>query len=205
MDALLVGLAIGLAAGVSPGPLLVLVITQTLRSGWRAGVLAACAPLASDLIVVTGVLLVLDHLPRRTVDVLGVVGGVVIAALGARTVVEARSASIAVDAAGGPRGWAVADLRRAAVGEPDQPPPVDLVGGRPGATGDHDVAGVGPGAVALVAGFYVTLIGAKMTLAGLVDRGRRTGRPRVPVRAPGAAALLVIAGGALVLEFAPKL
>src|SRR5689334_17746766 len=39
-----VGLALGLAAGVSPGPLMVLVITQALRGGWRAGVVTAAAP-----------------------------------------------------------------------------------------------------------------------------------------------------------------
>jgi threonine/homoserine/homoserine lactone efflux protein len=75
VDALFLGLTIGLAAGVSPGPLLVLVITSTLRSGWRAGALAACAPLLSDAIVVGGVLLVLDRLPERSLSVLGVVGG----------------------------------------------------------------------------------------------------------------------------------
>ena len=40
MDALVLGLTIGLAAGVSPGPLLLLVIIQTLRSGWRAALTA---------------------------------------------------------------------------------------------------------------------------------------------------------------------
>ena len=38
-------------------------------------------------------------------------------------------------------------------------------------------------AVAFVAGFYVTLIGAKVALAGLVEAGRRRGRGRLVPRA----------------------
>lgn len=65
MDALVLGLAIGLAAGLSPGPLLVLVVTESLRSGWRGGMLTAAAPLLSDVVVVAGVLLLLQQLPSR--------------------------------------------------------------------------------------------------------------------------------------------
>lgn len=78
MDSLLLGLTIGLAAGLSPGPLLVLVITESLRSGWRAGVLTAAAPLLSDAVIVVGVLLLLQHLPARALPLLGVVGGLYI-------------------------------------------------------------------------------------------------------------------------------
>ena len=66
MEALLVGLSLGAAAGISPGPLLVLVVTSSLRGGWPAGVLAAAAPLVSDAVIVTGTLLVLDRLPDAT-------------------------------------------------------------------------------------------------------------------------------------------
>jgi len=45
VDALILGATIGLAAGISPGPLLFLTITSALRSGARAGVIVACAPL----------------------------------------------------------------------------------------------------------------------------------------------------------------
>ena len=41
--ALLLGISYGFAAGISPGPLLALVITQTLKRGWRAGNLIALA------------------------------------------------------------------------------------------------------------------------------------------------------------------
>ncbi|NCD26558.1 MAG: hypothetical protein EOL86_13335, partial [Deltaproteobacteria bacterium] len=51
------GLVLGLSAGLSPGPLLTLMLSETLRHGVRAGLLVAVAPLISDLpiiILVTG-------------------------------------------------------------------------------------------------------------------------------------------------------
>lgn len=205
MDALLLGLGIGLAAGISPGPLLVLVITSTLRSGWRAGALSACAPLASDLLVVGGVLLVLDRLPERSLAVLGVVGGAVVIASGVRTCVEARTAELAVADDGAPRA-SVRALRQAAV--------VNLLSPHPWvawatALGPLTIStwrdGAG-GAVALVAGFYVTLVGAKIAIAALVASGRRrlsdTGYRRALL---SAGLLLTLAGAALIAEFATQL
>ncbi len=53
--ALLQGLVLGLSAGFAPGPLLTLVISESLRHGGRAGVRAALAPAVTDapIIVVT--------------------------------------------------------------------------------------------------------------------------------------------------------
>ncbi|PSL52569.1 LysE type translocator [Saccharothrix carnea] len=94
MDALGLGLALGLAASISPGPLLVLVVTSALRSGWKSGALTACAPLLSDAAVVAVTLLLLDRLPARALGVLGVVGAVFVVWSGVQTVREARSASL---------------------------------------------------------------------------------------------------------------
>jgi threonine/homoserine/homoserine lactone efflux protein len=197
--ALLLGLSIGLAAGISPGPLLVLVITSTLRSGWRAGAVAACAPLVTDVVVVAGTLLVLDHLPPRALGVLGVIGGAVVVGTGIRVLREARTAGL-VPAAGSPR----RALRQAAV--------VNLLSPHPWvawatALGPLTIAtwrqGAG-GAVALVAGFYVTLVGAKIAVAVLVAGGRHRLTDAGYRRALAAAgALLVAAGIALIVEFGP--
>lgn len=205
MDALLLGLSIGLAAGISPGPLLVLVVTATLRSGWRAGALSACAPLVSDLLVVGGVLLVLDRLPERSLAVLGVLGGVVVIASGVRTCLESRSAELA-SADGAVPGSSLRALRHGAA--------VNLLSPHPWvawatALGPLTIStwreGAG-GAVALVVGFYVTLVGAKIAIATLVAGGRhrlsRTGYRRALF---GAGVLLALAGAALLVEFAPQL
>ncbi len=47
------GTLFGAASGFSPGPLLVLVISETLRHGIRAGVLVAITPLMTDLPVLS--------------------------------------------------------------------------------------------------------------------------------------------------------
>ena len=52
----------GLSAGFSPGPLLALVISQTLRYGVREGVKASMAPLITDLPIILVSVLVLRSL-----------------------------------------------------------------------------------------------------------------------------------------------
>ena len=47
-SALLVGVMLGLSAGFAPGPLLALVITQTLRHNAKEGILTATAPILTD-------------------------------------------------------------------------------------------------------------------------------------------------------------
>ncbi|MEK6194377.1 MAG: LysE family translocator [Deltaproteobacteria bacterium] len=59
---LLPGLAFGLSAGISPGPLLTLVMTQTLKHGVREGVKVSLAPLLTDLPIIIVALFILDRL-----------------------------------------------------------------------------------------------------------------------------------------------
>ena len=46
------GVTMGLTAGLSPGPLLTLLISETIRQNRKAGILVACAPLITDLPIV---------------------------------------------------------------------------------------------------------------------------------------------------------
>ena len=46
------GLVYGLSAGFSPGPLMALVISQTLKHGIREGAKVAVAPLITDLPII---------------------------------------------------------------------------------------------------------------------------------------------------------
>jgi threonine/homoserine/homoserine lactone efflux protein len=50
--ALLVGTMFGLSAGFSPGPLMTLVITQTIQHNAREGVLVAAAPIVTDVPII---------------------------------------------------------------------------------------------------------------------------------------------------------
>ena len=205
MQALAVGLTIGLAAGISPGPLLVLVITSSLKSGWKAGALAACGPLLSDLFIVGTTLLVLDHLPKRTLPVLGVVGAAFVIWTGMQTVRESRGATLSPDADA--RGISpLAAWRQAATVNVLSPHPWVAWATALGPLVVSTWRDSHPSAVWLVAGFYATLVGAKIAVAALVAGGRRHLTDRSYRRALAAAGvLLVLAGVALGVEFAPQL
>ncbi len=78
----LVGLSLGLSAGVSPGPLLALVMQRSLKGGFASGARVAFAPLLTDLPIVLLALLLVGRLPDRALDVLLVVGGLFVLWLG---------------------------------------------------------------------------------------------------------------------------
>lgn len=202
MDALLLGLAIGLAAGLSPGPLLILVITESLRSGWRGGVLTAAAPLLSDAVVVAGVLLVLSNLPPRALPLLGVVGGLYVLWSAVSTWREA-----AVELTDGRTSQSLRTaLRRAVVVNLLSPHPWITWATVLGPLTLRTWEGSRIEGVALIAGFYLTLVGAKAVLALLAARGRTLLTGVWYQRSLRIAAVLLgLAGVALIVEFAPAL
>lgn len=62
LDCLSKGVVLGLAAGFSPGPLTLLVISETLRHGLRAGVKVSLAPVLTDLPIIVLAALLLERL-----------------------------------------------------------------------------------------------------------------------------------------------
>ncbi len=66
------GLVFGLTAGISPGPLLALVISETIRDGFRAGLQVALAPLITDLPIILITILILSKL-SRSAPILGII------------------------------------------------------------------------------------------------------------------------------------
>jgi threonine/homoserine/homoserine lactone efflux protein len=77
------GLVYGLSAGFSPGPLMALVISQTLKHGIREGTKVAMAPLITDLPIILFSLLVLTRLTdfRTVLGVISIIGGIFVAYL----------------------------------------------------------------------------------------------------------------------------
>lgn len=67
IEFLTLGLVLGLSAGLSPGPLLALVVSETLRHGIPSGLRVAVSPIFTDLPIILATLLVLsklgDHQP----------------------------------------------------------------------------------------------------------------------------------------------
>jgi len=65
LEFLISGIIFGLAAGTSPGPLLALVFSQTVKYGRKEGVKVAISPLITDLPIVLFVLLILSNLVKH--------------------------------------------------------------------------------------------------------------------------------------------
>ncbi len=99
MAALLLGLTIGIGAGLSPGPMLTYVLTTTLRRGFRTGALVAFSPILGDAPIIAISLLVVGSLPETAATILGMVGGAVVIWIGVETIRSARHASLAMPAA----------------------------------------------------------------------------------------------------------
>ena len=78
------GTLLGLAAGFSPGPLLVLVISETLRHDVKAGLKVSIAPLVTDVPIILISLLLLNQLAgfKPVLGCISISGGVFIIYLG---------------------------------------------------------------------------------------------------------------------------
>ena len=85
MKSLLIsGMVLGLSAGLSPGPMLTLVVAQTLRHGIREGAKVALAPLLTDTPIVIACLLFLSVFSNMepALGVISVFGGLYLFYLG---------------------------------------------------------------------------------------------------------------------------
>lgn len=71
------GLALGLSAGFSPGPLLTLVLSQTLRHGFREGAKIAATPLLTDIPIILATTFLITSVAnvRLLLGLISLVGG----------------------------------------------------------------------------------------------------------------------------------
>jgi len=192
---LVAGLSIGLAAGITPGPLMTLVVTATLRRGFGAGWRTAVAPLLTDAPIVVLAVAALSALPDAWVRWLGLGGGIVVIAFGLWEVWHSAAPLPEGEVAGG----GSPDVWRGVTVNALSPHPwiFWVTAGGPLLVEAWRNA---PGrAVAFLGGFYVALVGSKVGLAGVVAAGRR----RLPDRwrrrlVAGGGVLLMVGGAALV-------
>ncbi|MGL4651834.1 MAG: LysE family translocator [Caldilineaceae bacterium] len=174
--ALLTGIGLGFSAGISPGPLMTLVISTTLARGFGAGVRVASAPLVTDLVIVPICVLVVGALPLWFEPVLSMVGGIFVLYLGLRMVNEARHATLLQPTPVRGR----VDMQRGMAVNVLSPHPwlFWITVGAPLLVGYWRASPWQ--AVLFLAGFYLLLVGSKVAVAGAVDAAisgaRRGGR-----------------------------
>ena len=191
MDSFLLGLSLGLGAGIAPGPLLALVIRSTLQDGVAAGIRVALSPLITDAPIILLAVVLAASLPDAALGVLGIAGGAFVIWLGVEALRESPAPAEAAAGAAAPQ----RDLLRGALTNALSPHPWVFwitVGAPILAQGD-----AGDAVLFLVA-FYLLLIGTKVALALTVGAGRdRLMQGRGYVVLLRASALLLLATGAV--------
>jgi threonine/homoserine/homoserine lactone efflux protein len=164
---LLTGTLLGLSAGFTPGPLLTLVVSETLRHGARAGLKVALAPMVTDLPVIFLTVFVLGKLAGFHLVMAGIswLGGVVVLVLGYQGL---RTKGVVI-APVVPR---VDSLQKGIVVNLLSPYPYLFWLGVGGPTMLKAAEQGLAAAAGFVVSFYVLLVGAKLGLALLVGRSR---------------------------------
>lgn len=162
------GVVLGLSAGLAPGPLLTLVVAETLRHGISAGVRVALAPLLSDLPIILLTIFVLDKI-SNVAPLLGI-----ISLCGALLLLHMAYQSLRTGEIPAPHAAprTTASLRKGVLVNALSPHPYLFwltVGGSylsPPSASDTAAPAL------FLIGFYGSLIGAKLLLATLVERAR---------------------------------
>ncbi len=169
MESLVTALALGFAAGITPGPLLTLVISSTLERGFGAGLRVSLAPALTDGPVLALCLLLLKDLSNTWLSGISLAGGVYLLFLGVKTL---RKAPAGVEVGKG-SGSATRDFRDGMLVNVLNPNPwIFWIGvGSPvliAAWRDHPMWAVG-----FLTIFYGLLVGSKIVLAWVTARSRR--------------------------------
>ncbi|NCA70364.1 MAG: LysE family translocator [Sphingobacteriia bacterium] len=168
LELLTTALILGLSAGLAPGPLLTLVIAETLSHDARAGIKVALAPLLTDLPLILVTLLVLSKLAeaQEVLGLISLVGGGLLLYLGFENL---RSSGLPNT----PDGRPPASLTKGVLANLLNPHPYLFwfsVGG-PLLAKAMRLGVVAP--TLFLALFYALLVGSKILLAILVGRSKR--------------------------------
>jgi len=162
---LVTGTILGLSAGIAPGPLLALVISETMTHGVKNGVKVALAPILTDLPIILFTLFILAGLSRfeYILGVISLIGACFILYLG---IVNIRSAGVKIQA----DQKIPQSLRKGILVNALSPHPYLFwlsVGG-PTTIKAINISLVA--AISFVLSFYVLLVGSKIVLAILVGK-----------------------------------
>lgn len=157
----------GLAGGFGPGPLLTLVVAETLAHGIGAGVRVSLAPVLTDAPIIAVSLLLISKLSSSgwILGAISIAGGVAVMTIGVNDI--RRGAERAAETGGAPD-----SLRRGVIVNFLNPHPYVFWFGVGGpmvvrAAADHTAV-----AVAFVAVFYGLMVGSKVLIAWITARSR---------------------------------
>jgi threonine/homoserine/homoserine lactone efflux protein len=166
LNILVSGLVIGILAGISPGPLMSLIIGESLRGGWPAGFRVSLAPLVTDSVFMGIALVIAAPLPIWGLNLIGVVGGLLLMGMGWSTArASAPAAQVEKTGRGAFRKGVVTNLLN---------PAALLFWVTAGGSLLHEayLAAGWSGPASFLMGFFITMISINMVIAYGISSGR---------------------------------
>jgi threonine/homoserine/homoserine lactone efflux protein len=164
---LTIGIIFGLSAGLAPGPLLTLVISETLQHDIKSGVKVALAPIITDLPIIILTIFVLAKLSNfhNILGIISLTGGFVILFMGYESICS-KGVELHIQPA------QERSLMRGILANGLNPHPYLFwfSVGTPTITKAVNVNVIAP--LVFIFSFYVLLVGSKILLAVLVGKSR---------------------------------
>lgn len=164
---LTMGAFLGLTAGLSPGPLLTLVITETLKHSRAAGIKIAVAPLITDVPIIIFTYFIFSKLSQFHIllSLISLLGGIFFAYLGYETLTTKELVI-------GVQSFKSQSFKKGITANILNPNPYIfwLTAGVPTAFKAYEISLLT--AILYFLFFYVTLIGSKIIIAFLVDKSK---------------------------------
>lgn len=194
------GLALGFGSGVMPGPMLALVLSASLRGGFRNGATVAMSPLITDLPIIALCLTVLSQLSDGVLRLIAYAGAAVLTWYAYEAVRDALTVSLDELRGSAERAPSRArSLRQGVIANFLNPSPWLFWMSVGGPLLTEAWAASPAQAVAFVVPFYALLIGSKVAVAWAVGAGRsRLSNRGYRVLLFAAAALLLVLAFSLV-------
>jgi len=175
LDYLVPGITFGLAAAAQPGPLMLYLISRTLRAGWKRTLAGIFAPLVSDGPIAVICLLVLGALPPDLLHYIRIAGGLFILwlAFGAAKAWKKRKTGNPEFTEPGSQGKTILDATVVNILNPGPWIGWSLIVGPMFIEGWRQAPGYG---ISLLSGFYGTMF----LISGLIIYSVDKARERVP-------------------------
>jgi threonine/homoserine/homoserine lactone efflux protein len=162
---LALGALLGFSAGISPGPILTLVLTQTIKHNKKEGIKVALSPLITDFPIILISLLIFKSLSQfdLVLAIISFIGGIFIAYLGVQSI-RTKGISLEIDDSGS------ASFQKGILANLFNPSPYVFWAtvGTPYIFKAFEVNLLT--AILFLTSFYVLLIGSKITIAIVVAR-----------------------------------
>ncbi|MBN2520948.1 MAG: LysE family translocator [Bacteroidales bacterium] len=161
------GVILGLVAGISPGPILTLVISETIKFNKKAGIKVACVPLLTDIPIVFISILILLNIGQyeRILGIIAFLGALFLLYLAWESL-KNNQFNLSINSS------KTFSLRKGVIANFLSPHPYLFwitVGG-PLIFKGYQSGIISP--ILFVTGFYITLVGSKIIVAILVEKSK---------------------------------